>query len=119
MMRALRGATTVDDDTPEQVQDRVVELLREVFDRNGVDHDDLVSILFTATEDVHSLFPATAARTVGLGDVPMLCARELDIPGATRRCIRVMVHLESPRTRAELRHVYLHGATTLRDDLPG
>jgi chorismate mutase len=119
MLRALRGATTVDDDTPEEVLDRVVELLREMFARNDVDHDDLVSIVFTATDDVHSMFPATAARTIGLGDVAMVCARELDILGATEHCIRVLVHLESVLSRAELRHVYLHGATTLRDDLPG
>lgn len=118
VLRALRGATTVDADTPEQVQERVVALLREMFARNGVDHDDLVSIVFTATDDVHSVFPATVARTIGLGDVPMLCARELDIAGATERCIRVLMHVESPKHRAELRHVYLHGATQLRDDLP-
>jgi chorismate mutase len=82
-VRALRGATTVDDDTPEQIEDRVVALLREMLTRNGVGHDELVSILFTATDDVHSAFPAAAARTIGLGDVPLICARELDITDAT------------------------------------
>lgn len=118
MLRAIRGATTVEVDTADQVEERVVALLREIFARNSVDHDDLVSILFTSTDDVHSLFPATAARTIGLGAVPMLCARELDIVGGTERCIRVLVHLETQRSRSELRHVYLHGATQLRDDLP-
>lgn len=119
MLRALRGATTVDDDTAEQVTDRVVTLLEAMFSRNDVDHDDVVSIVFTATDDVRSLFPAAAARTIGLGDVPMLCARELDIVGSTPRCIRVLVHLETSRRRADLRHVYLEGASMLRDDLPG
>ncbi|MBW3573710.1 MAG: chorismate mutase [Actinobacteria bacterium] len=119
VLRALRGATTVDDDTVEQVTDRVVTLLKAMFSRNDVDHDDVVSIVFTATEDVRSLFPAAAARTIGLGDVPMLCARELDIVGSTPRCIRVLVHLETSRRRADLRHVYLEGASMLRDDLPG
>ena len=117
-VRALRGATTVDDDTPEQIEDRVVGLLREMLTRNEVGHEDLVSILFTATDDVHSAFPAAAARTIGLGDVPLICARELDITDATPRCIRVMMHLWTERSRAELRHVYLEGASGLRDDLP-
>jgi chorismate mutase len=89
-----------------------------MLDRNGVGHDELVSVLFTATDDVHSAFPAAAARTIGLGDVPLICARELDITGATPMCIRVMMHLWTERPRAELRHVYLEGAKGLRDDLP-
>jgi len=117
-LRALRGATTVDSDTADQVNERVVVLLREMIDRNGIDHDDIVSILFTATDDIHSTFPATAARTFGLGDVPLICARELDIVDATPRCIRVLMHLTTERSRSELRHVYLEGASGLRDDLP-
>ncbi|MDQ3306694.1 MAG: chorismate mutase [Actinomycetota bacterium] len=119
MLRALRGATTIDEDTPEHVRVRVVALLEEMFSRNRIDHDQLVSLLFTATDDVHSAFPATAARTIGLGDVPMLCARELDIVGATSRCIRVLAHLDTSLERDQLRHVYLEGAAGLRDDLPG
>lgn len=117
-VRALRGATTVDEDTEEQIDERVVELLRLMWERNGVEHDDLISIWFTATDDIHAKFPATAARSIGYGDVPLICARELDIAGATPRCIRVLVHLTTERSRADLHHVYLHGATTLRDDLP-
>jgi chorismate mutase len=97
----------------------VEALLREMLDRNGVDHDDLVSILFTATDDLHSMFPATAARALGLGDVPLICARELDVDGGTPRCVRVMMHLTTERSRGDLRHVYLEGAKGLRDDLPG
>ena len=118
-VRALRGATTVDVDSAEEVQERVTALLAEMLSRNGADHDDLISIVFTATEDITSTFPATAARSIGLGDVPLLCARELAIDGGTPRCIRVLMHLTSERTRAELRHVYLEGAQGLRDDLPG
>jgi chorismate mutase len=77
-----------------------------------------VSIIFTATDDIHSVFPALAARKFGLGDVPLLCARELDIDDATPLCIRLLVHLESERSKAELHHVYLEGARHLRDDLP-
>jgi len=117
-VRALRGATTVDADTPEQVHDRVGALVNEMLDRNDVDKDALISIVFTATDDITSMFPAAAARAVGLGDVPLLCARELAIDGGTPRCIRVLMHLTTERSRAELRHVYLAGAEGLRDDLP-
>jgi chorismate mutase len=118
-MRALRGATTVDVDEKEHLFERVVHLLEELFDRNDVDHDDVVSVIFTATDDIHSAFPAEAARKFGLGDVPLICARELDVEGATPRCIRVLLHLTTSRSRGELRHVYLEGARGLRDDLPG
>jgi chorismate mutase len=117
-LRALRGATTVDADTAGDIHARVVELLEVLVERNGVHHDDIVSILFTATGDLHSAFPAAGARAYGLGDVPLLCASELDIDGATPRCIRLLMHLETTRARHELRHVYLHGAVGLRDDLP-
>ncbi len=116
--RALRGATTVDADTPEQINERVSALVMEMLARNDVDKDDLISIIFTATDDVTSMFPAAAARAVGLGDVPLLCARELAVVGGTPRCIRVLMHLTTERSRAELRHVYLAGAEGLRDDLP-
>lgn len=117
-VRALRGATTVDADTPEQIEERVQALVAAMLERNGVDKDDLISIMFTATDDIHSTFPATAARGAGLGDVPLICARELDIVGGTPHCIRVMMHISTERSRAELHHVYLEGARGLRDDLP-
>jgi chorismate mutase len=117
-LRALRGATTVDEDTAEQVHERVTALLEELFDRNQVDHDDLISVIFTATGDVHAAFPAAAARQFGLGDIPLLCARELEIEGGTQHCIRVLIHLQTERARADLHHVYLEGARNLRDDLP-
>jgi len=117
-VRALRGATTVDEDTAEQVRERTITLLQEMVARNEVDHDDIISVLFTATDDIHSVFPATAARDIGFGDIPLICARELDIHGATPRCIRVLMHLTTERGRSEMRHVYLEGAAALRDDLP-
>lgn len=117
-IRALRGATTVDADEPGHITERVVELMEAILDRNGIVHDDVVSILFTATDDLHSMFPALAARKAGFGDIPLICARELDIAGATPRCIRLLAHLDTDRPRASLRHVYLHGAQGLNDDLP-
>jgi chorismate mutase len=118
-VRALRGATTVDADTEEQITERVQALVREMLGRNGIDKDDLISVIFTATEDITSLFPATAARGVGLGDVPLLCARELSVRGGTPRCIRILMHLTTDQDAGQLRHIYLEGAKDLRDDLPG
>jgi chorismate mutase len=118
-LRALRGATTVDADTVDDITARVQALLKEMLARNGVDHDDLVSVVFTATPDINAAFPATAARGIGLGDVPLLCAQEIDVHGAPQRCIRVLMHLTTTLSRGDLRHVYLEGAKGLRDDLPG
>lgn len=115
---ALRGAITLERDEREHLLERVRRLLAEMLERNDVAHDDLISILFTATPDVHSVFPAVAAREMGLGDVPLICAQELDIEGAMPLCIRVMMHLVTDRDRSQLRHVYLEQARGLRDDLP-
>ena len=117
-LRAVRGATTVDEDTPEAITSRVVTLLTRIMERNDLAEDDIVSILFTATEDVVSIFPASAARTMGLGAVPLICARELAIVGSVPRCVRVMLHVTTERPRDEIHHVYLEGAQGLRDDLP-
>jgi len=114
---ALRGATTVDADTTDAVIGRTSELLATLLERNGLEHDQLVSIIFTSTKDLRSAFPALAARELGLGDVPLLCAGELDVIGGNPRTIRVLMHCYSTRPRAILRHVYLHRAKHLRDDL--
>lgn len=115
---ALRGATTVDEDDRSQLLERTRELLVEVLERNKLEHDDLVSILFTATDDLVSEFPAIAARQLGLGDVPLICARELGIRHGNPRTVRVLLHCYSTTPRSLLRHVYLHDARHLRDDLP-
>lgn len=117
-LRAVRGATQLDVDEREHLLERVTELVAEVLARNGLSTDDLVSILFTATADVESEFPAYAARAIGITDVPLLCAQEMDVDGALPRVIRMMAHVETRLTRAEIRHVYLHGARELRTDLP-
>jgi chorismate mutase len=115
---ALRGATTVDADTSGEVMARTSELLSNLLKRNDVEHDQLVSIIFTSTRDLRSAFPALAARGLGLGDVPLLCAGELDVVGGNPNTIRVLIHCYSTLPRASLRHVYLHNAKHLRDDLP-
>jgi chorismate mutase len=118
-VRGLRGATTVDEDTVSQVTERSQELLRELMASNGLVEDDIISVLFTATGDVTSAFPATAIREIGFGAVPLLCAAEIAVPGSMPLCIRVLLHVHTTKSRDEIKHVYLHGAQGLRDDLPG
>jgi chorismate mutase len=117
---ALRGATTLDVDSREQVLERTTELLHALLERNGLTSEDVISLLFTATDDIRSEFPAAAVRSAGIADVPMLCASELDITGGSGipLCIRVLAHVHTDRPRAELRHAYLHEARQLRSDLP-
>lgn len=117
-VRAIRGATTLERDDRDHLIGRTQELIVRVFERNGLDEEDLVSIVFTATDDIASAFPAEAAREAGITHTPLLCARELGIDGGIGRCIRVLVHAYTARSKADLRHVYLHRARQLRTDLP-
>jgi chorismate mutase len=117
-VRAVRGAIQIDQDDRQQVLDATTELLEAVLERNGLAPDDLISVVFTATPDVRSEFPAYAARQMGITDVPLLCATEIAVPGAMPRVLRLLAHVETDRARAELRHVYLRGAAALRTDLP-
>lgn len=117
-VRALRGATTLERDEREHLFARTQELIAALLTRNELDEDDLISIVFTATDDVHAAYPAEAAREAGITHVPLLCTRELDIDGGIERCVRVLVHAYTRRTARELRHVYLHDARQLRTDLP-
>ena len=100
-----------------EMREAVVELLTTMFARNEVDYAELISIIFTATPDLTCGFPAAAARELPLGDVPLICAAELDIEGALTRVVRVLVHLETDRSRSDLQHVYTRGAQVLRVDL--
>ena len=117
-MRAIRGATQVDADDRDAIIEATAELVRAVLDRNAISAADLVSVIFTATPDLTAEFPAYAARAIGVTDVPLLCATEIDVPGAMPRVIRLLAHVESTRPREEIRHVYLRGAQALRTDLP-
>jgi len=117
VVRAVRGATTLDEDNREHLFERVKALFSEILDRNGLGPDDLISVFLTATSDIHSAFPAEAARSFGLPDVPLLGAQEIDVDGAMPLCIRVMAHVYTERSRQEIRHVYLEGAKALRRDL--
>ncbi len=116
-MRALRGATTIDADTAAEVGVRTKELLDELYERNDLQHEQVVSVLFTATKDIASAPPAVAARAYGLTEVALLCAQEMDVEGSLPRCIRVLLHIESEVEKRQLRHVFLREATVLRPDL--
>ncbi|ROS74446.1 chorismate mutase [Cellulomonas sp. PhB143] len=116
-VRAVRGATQLDADDREHLHERTGELVRAVLAENGVGTDALISVFFTCTPDLTSDFPAAAARRLGLGDVPLMCAVEVDVPGALPRVVRLMAHAELEVPRAEVRHVYLHGARALRRDI--
>ena len=107
----------MDEDTEEQVTKRTQALMSSILEVNDLQADDLVSVIFTATDDVKSMFPATAGRAMGLDTVPLICARELDVKGSLALCIRVLVHAYTSRSASDIRHVYLEGATVLRDDL--
>jgi chorismate mutase len=114
----LRGAITCSENTRTEIEEKTQRLIKELLARNELEHDDLVSVIFTMTDDLTAEFPATAARGIGLGDIPLLCARELGIDDGMPMCIRVMVHCYSDKPRDALHHVYLDGARALRDDLP-
>jgi chorismate mutase len=117
-LQALRGAITCTENSQGEIEEKTQRLIKELLARNDLVHDDIVSVIFTMTDDLTAEFPATAARAVGLGDIPLLCARELAIEHGMPRCIRMLVHCYSDRRRDELHHVYLEGARALRDDLP-
>ena len=117
-LRALRGAITVEANEPEAILSATEELVSAVMELNGLDPDHMVSCIFTCTSDLDAEFPAVAARNLGLSAVPLLCAREIDVPGALPRVIRLLLHCYSdPET--EPRHVYMRGAESLRRDLKG
>jgi len=116
-VRAFRGATQLAEDTATQMASAVTELLREIMSQNGLEDGDLISVLFTATQDLVSDFPATGARSMGFGDVPLMCAAEIAVVGSLPRCVRVMLHARTTRERGDIKHIYLRGASVLRKDL--
>jgi chorismate mutase len=115
-LRALRGATTVEENEAGAILDATQELVREVMGRNELAPQDIVSCIFTCTDDLDAEFPAVAARNLGLSAVPLLCAREIAVPGALPLTIRLMLHCYADPARPA-RHVYLREAVSLRRDL--
>ena len=117
-VRGVRGATTVESDDPALIRAAARELMEEILRRNQItDFDDVISAVFTTTEDLVSAFPAEAARAMGMNQVPLLCAQEIPVTGSMPRCIRVLLHINSDRKPKEIEHVYLRDAQKLRPDL--
>ncbi|MEE8133547.1 MAG: chorismate mutase [Gemmatimonadales bacterium] len=114
--RGIRGATTASEDTPTAVLRATRELLETIVEANTIDIDDVASIIFTVTQDLSGEYPARAAREMGWTDTALLGATEMDVPGGLRRCIRVLLHVNTERTQREVKHVYLHDARVLRPD---
>ena len=117
-LRALRGAITVDQNDADAILEGTEELVRTVMERNKLSPDDMVSCIFTCTNDLDAEFPAVAARNLGLSSVPLLCAREIDVPGALPKVIRLLLHCYADPS-SEPKHVYLREAESLRRDLQG
>ena len=113
---ALRGANSVEANEPRAILDATTILIRELMDRNVLSSEAMVSCIFTLTDDLNAEFPAVAARNLGLSRVPLLCSREVPVPGSLPRVIRVLVHYYAPEDH-EPRHVYLGEARVLRADL--
>ena len=117
VVRAIRGAVQVAANEREAILDGTTELVTEVMTRNDLRTDDVISVIFTATPDLTAEFPALAARKIGFHDVPLLCTTEIDVPGALPRVVRLLMHVDTDRSRPEIQHVYLRGATALRLDI--
>ncbi len=115
-LQGIRGATTVEDNDAQQILEATDELLRELIQANSLVPDDIVSGLFTMTADLNAAFPARAAEVYGWNIVALLHSTEIQVPGSLPRCIRLLVHAYTPRSRDEIRHVYLRRATALRPD---
>jgi chorismate mutase len=115
-LRAARGAIRVPSDDADALLGSTERLLSAVLQRNAIDAEDLVSIMFTVTEDLRSAFPAEAARRMGLGRVPLMCAQEIPVAGSMPSIVRILAHFHSERSLGEVEHVYLDGAESLRDD---
>jgi chorismate mutase len=117
VLRGIRGATTVTEDTADAILEATEELVREIVASNGVVAEDVASALFTVTPDLRAEFPAAAARRMGWTMVPLLNFTEIGVPGRLEKCIRVLVHVNTTRTQREMVHVYLREAVSLRPDL--
>jgi chorismate mutase len=116
-VRAIRGATCLTADDAAQMREAVGELVSAMMTKNGIASESVVSVILTATPDLTSTFPAEGARQVGLTDVPLLCAQEMDVQGALPRVVRIMMHVNTDQPRSDIQHVYLRGAEVLRQDL--
>jgi len=117
-IRGIRGAITVTQDDRESILEATAELLKAMVEENQIDPSDLASVFLTMTPDLHSVFPAVAAREkLGWNDVPLMCGAELDIDGGLEKCIRALFHCNTNKDQDKIQHVYLRDAKKLRPDI--
>ena len=117
MIRGVRGAITVEEDTAEAVWEAAGELLRLLIEANEIEEEDVASVIFTTTPDLVSAYPARAARDLGWTRTALMGMQEIDVPGGLPRCIRVLIHWNTTKSIDELQHIFLRGAVALRPDL--
>lgn len=113
----IRGATTTEYNTSDSILKDTRILLKEILEKNDVKNDEIISMIFTVSNDLNAAFPAAAAREMGLTDVPLICTNEINVPGSLEKCIRVLMHTYTDKTRESINHVYLKNAKKLRPDL--
>ena len=113
-VRAIRGATTADENTKESIVEATIHLLKKIVEENNLDKNEVISAFFTTTKDLNAQFPAVAARTIGWTEVALMCSHEMDIPDAQNMCIRVMVHVNTDMLPNQIQNVYLKEAVNLR-----
>ncbi|MCK8827262.1 chorismate mutase [Natroniella acetigena] len=116
-VRGVRGATTVKENTEQEVLEATRELLEEMLKLNEIKEEDIASIFLSMTSDLDQVFPAVAAREIGLTDTPLLCTQELEVKGALEKCIRILIHYNTIKSLTEINHIYLREAESLRLDL--
>jgi chorismate mutase len=117
-VRGLRGATTVEQNVAAEILAATRELLQELLSANGITtYEEIVSAVFTTTPDVNAVFPAEAARSLGMSQVPLLCASEIAVPNSMPRCIRILLHVNTDQPQSAMKHVYLREAKRLRPDM--
>jgi chorismate mutase len=116
-VRAVRGAITVENNDSAEILNETNILLKEIIDRNNLNKDDIISIVFTVTKDIDAAFPAVAARQIGLSNISLMCMNEISVPGSLEKCIRVMLHFNTDKSNSDIKHVYLNRAKILRPDL--
>jgi len=117
--RGIRGATTVKKNAVEDILHASQELLQQMVEANGIQQENVASVIFTTTPDLTAAFPATAARQMGWTDVALLCSTEIDVPGSLQGCLRILIHYNTEKRSDEIVHVYINGAADLRSDLSG
>lgn len=117
LVRAIRGAITVSENTKESILEGTRQLLVEIIKRNELDNSNIISAIFTVTNDLNAAFPAVAARDLGWNNISLMCTNEIDVPASLRSCIRVLIHFNTDKSNSEINHVYLKGAEILRPDI--